>query len=464
MKVLIINIALRPNSNKITFPVGLAYIATAIKNAGFEFLLYDMDVLRPSQQELEDFIKKTDFDVVALGCLVSGYKHVKNIAETIKKYKNVPIIAGNSVASSIPEILLKKTKVDIGVISEGDITIVELLSAIKNKESLENVKGIFFLKNGEVFFTENREIVCDLDSLPFIDYDIFDVEKYIERSKLDVSEPYPIDYDKIRMFQVNTARGCLFDCSFCYHVFKKKRYRFRSMENIGKEIKLLQEKYGVNYIVFCDELTLFSKERVNEFISYFKKENLKVFWAADCRAGLFLDKDIDLAKKLKEVGCQTLGYSLESSDKEILKSMNKFITMDDFIIQTRVLHQAGITPVTSLVVGYPQETEETLSKTFQCCYDNDIYPSAGYLLPQPGTLMYKYALAVGAIKDEEEYLLKMGDRQDFTVNLTKMEQEKMEEIVKYHLKRINDKLKLGLSQEQLIKTGHYRQKEQKEGA
>jgi len=458
MKVLIINVSLRPNSNKITFPVGLAYIATAIKNAGFDFLLYDMDVLRPSQQELEDFVEKNDFDVVALGCLVSGYKYVKNIAETIKKYKNVPIIAGNSVATSIPEILLKKTKVDMGVFSEGDVTIVELLSAIKNKTPLEDVRGIFFLKNGEVFFTENREVVCDLDSLPFIDYDIFDVEKYIERSKLDVSEPYPIDYDKIRMFQVNTARGCLFDCSFCYHVFKKKKYRFRSMENIGKEMKLLQEKYGVNYIVFCDELTLFSKERIKEFIDYFKKENLKFFWSADCRAGLFMEKDLDLARMLKQVGCQTLGYSLESSDKEILRSMNKFITMDDFIVQTKILHQAGITPVTSLVIGYPQETEETINKTFQCCYDNDIYPSAGYLLPQPGTLMYKYALAVGLIEDEEEYLLKMGDRQDFTLNLTNMSQKRMEELVEYHLKRINDKLKLGLSQDQLIKTGHYRQK------
>ena len=340
MKVLIINISLRPKSDKSIFPIGLAYIATAIKNAGFDFMLYDMDLLRPSQEELEDFIKNNDFDVVAFGCLVSGYKHVKSLAKTIKKYKNVPIIAGNSVATSIPEILLKKTKVDIGVYSEGDITIVELLSALKNKTSLEDVKGIFFLKNGEVFFTKPREMVHNLDSLPFIDYDIFDVEKYIKSSRAEVSEPYPLEYEKIRMFPVNTARGCIFNCSFCYHVFKNKRYRFRSMENIGQEIKLLQKKYGINYIIFYDELTLFSKERVREFIDYFKKENLNFFWAADCRAGLFKEGDLEFAKELKSVGCQVLGYSLESTNEEILKAMNKFITMDDFVQQTKILHQA----------------------------------------------------------------------------------------------------------------------------
>ena len=206
-------------------------------------------------------------------------------------------------------------------------------------------------------------------------------------------------------------------------------------------------------------MTLFSKERVREFIDYFKKENLNFFWAADCRAGLFKEGDLEFAKELKSVGCQVLGYSLESTNEEILKAMNKFITMDDFVQQTKILHQAGITPVTSLVIGYPQETEETINKTFQCCYDNDIYPSTGYLLPQPGTTMYEYALAVGAIKDEEEYLLKMGDRQDFTINLTNIKQERMEELAQNHLKRINDKLKLGLSHDQLIKTGHYRQKE-----
>src|SRR3989338_5370387 len=119
MKILLINICLRPNSRKIIFPIGFGYIATAVKKAGFNFEILDLDALRLSDEEIEGYIKKTNFDVAAFGCMVTGYKYVKKLAEIIKKHKEVPIIVGNSVASSIPEILLEKTKADIGVRGEG---------------------------------------------------------------------------------------------------------------------------------------------------------------------------------------------------------------------------------------------------------------------------------------------------------------------------------------------------------
>lgn len=457
MKILLINISLRPNSEKLLFPIGLGYIATAIERAGFKFEIFDLDSLRPSDEEIEEYIKKTDFDVVAFGCIVTGYKFVKKLADIIKEHKDVPIIVGNSVATSIPEILLKNTKVDIGVIGEGDTTIIELLKAIENKTPLEEIKGIFFRKDKKIIFTLEREVISNLGELPFINYGLFDMQVYSKKYKLDIPEPYPIKFDLITALPINTARGCLFNCTFCYHVFKHKRYRTRSMEHIGEEIKYLQKKFGLNYAVFSDELTLYSTEQANEFADYFLKENLKIFWTADCRAGLIRENDLDLAVKLKKSGCVALGYSLESADEEILKKMNKRISVRDFEIQTRILQRAGISTCTSLVIGYPQETEETIKKTFDCCFDNNIYPSVGYLLPQPGTPMYDYAIRTRRIKDEEKYLLKIGDRQDFTINLTNMKQEKIEELVKIHLKRIAEKMGLGLDDEHFIKTGHYRQ-------
>ncbi len=450
---------MRPNIEKLLFPIGFGYIATAIERAGFQFELLDLDVLRLTDEQIEEKIKNTDFDVVAMGCIVTGYKYVKRLAELIKKHNpNATIIAGNSVADSVPETLMAKTKVDIGVISEGDSAIIELLEAIESRSPLRQIKGIFYRQNGWVFFTETREAIANLDSLPFINYEIFDVATYLDKIRLSVTEPYPTDFEHLRALPINTARGCPYRCTFCYHVFKDVRYRTRSMEHVGREIELLQDKYGLNYIQFFDELSLFSKEQANRFADYFLDNNVNVFWTADCRAGLFKEEDLPLARKLRQAGCVSLGFSLESADKEILKAMNKNITVDDFITQTRVLQKAGINPSTSLVIGYPQETEETLQKTFDVCYDTGVYPSAGYLLPQPKTPIYQYAQKMGKIKDEEEYLFQMGDRQDFRINLTNMKQERIEELVKGHLKRIADKLGLGLTKEQLIKSGHYRQK------
>jgi len=464
MKVLIIVVCLRPyTTDFIYFPIGIAYIATAIKRAGFKFEILDLDAKRLSDEEFEEYIRKTEFDVVALGCIVTGYKYVKKLAEVIRKHKkDVPIIAGNSVVTSIPEILLTKTMVDIGVMGEGDITIIELLMAIENKTPLENVKGIVFKKEGKVVFTPEREVIPNLDDLPFIDYELFDMKTYLDKFKYCASEPYPMPFELLKYLPLNTARGCPYSCTFCYHVFRNKRFRTRSVEHIVKEIQYLQKKYGVNYIGFSDELSLYSREQANNFADCFLKENIGVFWVANCRAGLFRETDLELALKLKKAGCVSLGYSLESASQEILKAMNKKISVQDFVIQTDLLHKAGISPVTSLVIGYPQETEDTLKHTFDCCYDCNIYPSAGYLLPQPGTPMYDCAIKAGKIQDEEEYLLNMGDRQDFRINLTGMKQERIEELVRHHLKRIANKMRLGLDEDHLIKTGHYRQQDTQE--
>lgn len=459
MKILLINISLRPKSEKIIFPIGIAYIATAIKNAGFDLIFYDIDALRPTDEQIEEYIKNTECDIVAMGCIVTGYKYVKKLCEVIKKHKNVPIIVGNSVATSIPEILLGHTKADIGVVREGDITIVELLKAIENKTPLEEVKGIFFRKDGKIFFTEEREMISDLGTLPMIRHDIFDMDIYMQKCRYSVPEPYPMEFDKIRALPVNTARGCIFNCTFCYHVFKNKKYRTRPIKDICEEIRHLQEKYGINYVQFFDELTLYSREQALEFANGIIQSGLKFWWTADCRAGLFGEGDLDLALKLKEAGCVALGYSLESADKDILKDMNKHITVEQFAIQTKILQEVGILPTTSIVIGYPKETLQTIQKTFDVCYDLGIYPSTGYLLPQPGTIMYDYAKEKGLIKDEEDYMMKMGDRQDFTINLTEnLTKELIEEITVRNLKRIADKLKLGLDKEHLLKTGHYRQK------
>ena len=452
LKVLIINISLRPDSEKILFPIGLGYIATAVHNAGFELEILDLDALRLSDNKVEESIKKMDFDVVAMGVIVTGYKYVKNLCSIIKKHKDVPIIIGNSVATSIPETLMEKTEADIGVMNEGDVTIVELLKAIENNTPLEDVKGIFLKKNGKVVFTSTRELIGDLDSLPIINYELFDMKVYLDRCRYNITEPYPMEFEKIRAFPINTARGCPYNCTFCYHVFKNQKYRYRSVENIGKEIIHLKERYHINYVQFFDELSLFSKQRVREIADFFIDKKIDVFWTADCRAGLFGrdDLNLELAKKLHEAGCLCLGYSLESGDENILSAMNKQMSVEDFVIQTHVLKKAGIAPTTSLVIGFPEETPETLKKTFDVCYQADIYPSTGYLLPQPGTPIYEYAVKSGKIDDEEAYLLKMNDRQDFTINLTRMSQKEIEDIVITNLNRISKKLKLNLKQENLI--------------
>ncbi|KKK87152.1 hypothetical protein LCGC14_2756120 [marine sediment metagenome] len=166
----------------------------------------------------------------------------------IKRYHNVPVIIGNSVGSSIPEIILTKTEADIVVFEEGDITIVELLKAIRDKTSLEDVDGIA-MKNDfsdEIIFTKSREPIKDLNTIPYIDYGLWDMERYIEMFKYTVPEPYPIPFEEIRAFPFITSRGCLYNCTFCFHMFLGKKFRYRSIQNIMEEVEMVKNKKYIN--------------------------------------------------------------------------------------------------------------------------------------------------------------------------------------------------------------------------
>lgn len=119
MKTLVMNIPLRPQLPLKLFPIGLGYVTTAMKQAGWEFDLLDIDVLRLNDEEVNNRLTSTKYDVICVGCMVTGYKYVKHWAKVIKEYNpECKIIAGNSVATSIPEILLTNTEVDIAVIRE----------------------------------------------------------------------------------------------------------------------------------------------------------------------------------------------------------------------------------------------------------------------------------------------------------------------------------------------------------
>jgi radical SAM superfamily enzyme YgiQ (UPF0313 family) len=285
------------------------------------------------------------------------------------------------------------------------------------------------------------------------------VDAYIENSRYSVNEPLPFDREQARALPVNTARGCIANCSFCYHVFKGHPYRYRKPESIVNEIRLLIDKYRLNYIYFWDELTFFSKKQTLELVQKIIDSNLRFYWVADCRADLFdKEEDLETIEKIKMSGCLSVAYSLESASPQILKSMNKHITVEQFSRQTELFKRGGIEVLTSLVLGYPQETPATIKQTFDCCIKNKIYPSVGYLLPQPGSEMYDYAVKKGFITNAQDYLMSMGDRQDLRINMTGMTNEEFKFCVLEGVKRCNEELGIGLRENELIKTQYYRTK------
>jgi radical SAM superfamily enzyme YgiQ (UPF0313 family) len=457
MNILVINVSLRIDSPRKVFPIGLGYVVTAMDRAGYKFDLVDIDAHKMSDEQIEKEISKKHYDVMCIGCVVTGYRIVKPLLELVReKHKDCKIIVGNSVATSIVDILFEHTPADVAVMLEGDETIVDLLDAIENNRDLDEVQGICYKKDGEVIKTEPRKLIDDISTLPMINFELFEVEKYLDASVPNVAES-SISLDNIRTLPITTARGCIAKCTFCYHVFNGKRYRYRSAPSIVEEIKHLKERYNVNYVQFLDELTFYSRRQTEELVDLMIAEDLGIYWTATCRSNLFTKpEDIKIIEKMRQAGLEGIQYSLESADPDILKMMKKKCRPEHFDAQSKLFQSAGVTTWTSLVFGYPQETEETIKRTFDVCIANRIYPSVGFLLPQPESVMYDYALEHGYIVDEEEYVLTMGERQDLRINMTRMSDEDLFNNVLDGLKRCNEELKMGLDEKFLIKTQKFK--------
>ena len=389
--------------------------------------------------------------------LITHYKWIKWFVNMTKKHQpNSCVIVGNSVAGSIPELFLTKTKGDIVVTGEGEISAYEAVEAVRLEKDLKTVEGISFRNTDGTIITTDHRKVGNINDFPMLNWDFFDVERYMAKPSTNADKN--IKPEDMRAMPVITARGCAFKCSFCHYVFWDDPYRNRSPKEIVDEIEHVQKKYNAKYIEFWDDLSFASAIKAEKLCDELISRNVKIKWNCAIRVDIFTrarlsyEDSLRVAKKMKESGCYQCGFSLESGNKQILEMMNKKIDVDAFYTTVYVLREAGIIVDTSVIFGYPIETKETIQETFDQCLKAGIYPSIGFLLPLPYTVMYDYAKANGFIIDEDRYLESITERQDICINMTKMSEEEVMSAIKQGAKKLNDDLELGLNDDTYIKS------------
>lgn len=410
MDILLINP--RHSNSPFLLPLGLGYIASVLREESYNVSILDIDGFGYSDEEVEEIIRMSEFDIVGIGGVSSTYKYVKWLAKILRKYKpQVPIIAGNLVSTAYPELLLKNSDVDIAVIDEGEITFKELISTINNGGSLKEINGIYYKDNGDIIRTPPRERIADLDSLPFPAWDLFPTEVYINNSAMTSTSL------GLRGINISTARGCPYECIFCSHSFGKKIYT-RSVKSVIDEIRELKRRYGIEFIFFCDVLFLIDKNRVLELCERIIAENLAIKWFAAARID---SVDYNLLRKMYKAGCVGLEYGFESGSQAILDSIKKHISVRQAEEVARITRLAGIKISGSFTFGMPGETLETIKETLEFIKRTHLKTAKFcYATPFPNTELYEIAKRMGRLPyDEDKYMERLGDiNRSFSVNLT----------------------------------------------
>jgi anaerobic magnesium-protoporphyrin IX monomethyl ester cyclase len=378
------------------FPLGIAYISSSLKKAGFSVYNLNLNNIEGSAYEiLSDLIIDNNIDILSTGGLTGQYGAIKDIMECAKTIKpSIITIVGGGIISSAPEYAMIALEfADYGVIGEGENIICELTAALENSTSIKDVPGVIY-KNGLNYMVNNgKPEPVALDNIPIPDYEGFGLDKLLS------TVPNIIGLCEYNTLPIITSRSCPYKCTFCFHPSGPK-YRQRSLDSVFNEIDSLVQKYGVKYLSIQDELFGYNVDRIIKFCSRIKKYNIN--WLAQFRV---TDITPELVSLLKDSNCSTIGFGIESAHNDILKSMKKQITIEQTNKALELVYNAGIGIQGVLIFGDKAETIETATTSLNWWKEHIHYEiQLSAIITYPGTELYKYALSKGIIKDPVQFI------------------------------------------------------------
>jgi len=404
------------NDSYITwFPQGLAYIASVLRKAGHHIDVYSQDMHHYPDEHLTKFLDDNKYDGVAVSVIAGYYQYRKllKISDAINKSKKRPVyLIGGHGPSPEPEYFLKKTRADVAVIGEGEVTAVELMDALANKKSLASIEGIAYREGDVVHVNPRRALIKDIDAIPLPAYDLFPIDYYRLYRMPNCAKS---DF----IMPVLSGRGCTFECNFCYRL--DEGLRERSNEAILEEVGILQKDYAINYVIFSDELLVSSVRRVTGLCEAIIKSGIKFKWCCNGRLNYAKKDALNL---MKEAGCVFINYGIEAMDDQVLKNMNKALTTKQIVDGIENTLASGISPGFNIIYGHIGDNRETLQKgvDFLLKYDDGAQlRTIRPVTPYPGSPLYYHAIKKGLLKDcEDFYETKHTNSDLLAVNFTEL--------------------------------------------
>lgn len=405
-------------------PMGTCYIAAYLKKNGIEDIhYYSQDIYHYSEEHLTEYISQNNFDVIGLGFVAGYFQHKKvlSICEAINKAKKRPfVVLGGHGPTPVPKFYLRVTDADAVVIGEGEQPFLNLVRALENKTSLRNVKGIAFRDGNNLIVNQRETVIQNLDTIPHPYYDPLPMEYYINAK---IFQMKPTD----RMITMITGRGCNYVCNFCQRL--EKGIRLRSVDNIIEELKKHIRNYRINFVVFWDELFMFSEKRVTELAEAFLKEDIKINYWCTGRLNIVTPH---ILKMLKRSGCTYIDYGIEQFDNISLQKMNKAQTEEQIVRGIELTQKEGIRIGFNIIFGNLGDNRESLRKSMEFLKKYNDYGQLRVIrpvTPYPGSALYDTAIQKGLLSGPEDFYKKHTNVELLTVNFTDIPDEEFHELL-----------------------------------
>jgi anaerobic magnesium-protoporphyrin IX monomethyl ester cyclase len=371
MRVLLIN-PYYPISETPSPPLGLAYLASALSEAGIEVKILDLVVSPYSQSMLRNVLEQFKPQIAGLTAVSMTFNFAIDVIQDIRHLcpDILTIMGGPHASFCARETLQRFPGLDIVVLGEGEQTVVELTRAVDNGRRWEGVKGIAYRSGSDIRCTAERALIADLDSLPVPARHLLPLGRY-RALGMPVS--------------LTTSRGCPFKCIFC--VGRKMvgaRVRYRSPAKVVDELEYLNS-LNFHQINIADDLFTANKHHCSAVCDEIIKRRLKLIWTSFARVDTVSE---EVLVRMKAAGCSAVSFGVESGNPQILKTIKKGITREQVVAAVNMCRRTGITPFASFILGLPGETPQTIQETLDFGEQlKDLGLSFGFhlLAPFPGT-------------------------------------------------------------------------------
>jgi len=445
----------------VKYPLALGYLSgSIIKNTNWSVQTYNADfnvnkksidpsgeylsgkgfkryllTLKDTSFSIWEEVKKSiqDYNPSVIGLTVKSQNFTSGtiVAKIAKKINpDIKIIVGGAHSTMNGKKVFDSNYIDFACIGEGENTVAELINALEKDLDLNTVDGLMFRDKEKIITTKPRGYIDDLDSLDFA---------------LNHAPKILKDFDKYprRAFgYIFGSRGCPYACTFCESkAMWTRKVRYRSPENIVEELKLMQ-KFGIKEVNFDDDTFGISKKNIKVMNKLMHDELPNMTYT--CETVVQLAKDEEVVKDMKYGGCTGTYVGIESGNNEMLKSIKKTQTTDECISAIRHLQKHGIDSHAFIMVGFPNETEETFKETMEFIPklrpDNVIF---SVFTPYPGSDLFYQCQKDGII--DGEFDLSIYNHQSplncFTKNITKERFYELRKEADQFVDRYNEKAK-----------------------
>lgn len=364
------------------FPFFLAYASSLLKNNGFDVKLIDAIGEDLDYDHFYRLVEDYAPRIVLLEVSTPSIDNDLKIAEVLKERLNnkVQIVfAGPHYEMYKEDFLNRYHFVDFVIYGEYELSLLSLVQTLQEKSSLKNVQGILYRCNEKTFKTSPRELIQNLDILPFPDRESLPVDKYID---LPHFLPQPLGI-------ILSSRGCPLRCNFClwnWVLYGGPNYRRRSVSNVVREIEFILEKFNFRSIYFDDDIFNIDENWLIQFAEELKKRKINVKWAVMAKPDL---TSLATWEKLWKAGLRAVKFGIETFSPQVLRKYDKIINYSYAIATIKFLKSLGIkVHLTFMISNFDNKESLRMFKEKIEEIQPDSY-QISHLIPFPGTPFYE---------------------------------------------------------------------------